>query len=60
MNIKFRAIAVPGCGEETSDWDSSEFNKIEIEQDGTLVIYTTDDSTCTYMPDEWTAIERLP
>lgn len=58
-NPKFLITANPASGEETSLWDNDEVLSIKIEADGTLTVYTTDDSTCTYLSDEWLRLELV-
>lgn len=56
MSIKFHVEVAPGCISTSSDWDTSEIYRIEIDPDGRLTIYATDDSTHTYLWDEWLSL----
>lgn len=55
-NTKFFVVANPNCPEESAEFTEDEIDRIEIDSDGTLTIYTTDDSTCTYLNDGWLRI----
>lgn len=56
MITKFHVSAVEGSGEESSDWDPADVLSIEVDVNGTLTIFTTDDSTGSYLEDEWSSL----